>query len=58
MPPRILEGLAGDGNGVVDIFFRGFMDFADGFLGCGVDGLKGLAILAFDELVIDEAAIT
>ena len=43
---------------MVNIFFCGFMDFADGFLGGGVDGLESLAILAFDELVVDEAAIT
>lgn len=43
---------------MVDIFFCGFVDFADGFLGGRVDGLEGLAILAFDELIVDEAAIT
>lgn len=43
---------------MVDIFFCGFVDFADGFLGGWVDGLEGLAILTFDELVVDEAAIT
>lgn len=34
------------------------MDFADGFFGGGIDHLEGLAILAFDELVVDEAAIS
>lgn len=58
MNPRCLKGLAGNGDGVVDIFFCGFVDFADGLLGGWVDGLEGLAILAFDELVVDEAAIT
>lgn len=43
---------------MVDILLRGFMDFTDGFLGGGIDGLESLAILAFDELVVDEAAIT
>ena len=55
--PRCFEGLACDGDGVVNIFFCGFMYFADGFLGGRVDGLEGLAILAFDELIVDEAAI-
>lgn len=43
---------------MVDIFFRGFLDFANGFLGGRIDGLKGLAILALDELIVDEAAST
>ena len=43
---------------MVDIFFCGFMDLADWFLGGGIDGFKGFAILAFDELVVDEAAST
>ena len=43
---------------MVDIFFCGFVDFANGFFGGGVDGFEGLAILAFDELIVDEAAIT
>ncbi len=42
---------------MVDIFFGGFVDRADGFLGGGVDCLESLAILAFNELVVDEAAI-
>lgn len=42
---------------MVDIFLSGFVDFADRFLGGWVDGLEGLAILTFDELVVDEAAI-
>lgn len=54
MPPRRLEGLASDGDGVVDIFFCSFVDFADGFLGGGIDGFEGLAILAFDKLIVDE----
>lgn len=58
MPPRCFEGLTGDGDGVVDIFLCGFVDFADGFLGGGVYGLERFTILAFDELVVDEAAIT
>lgn len=43
---------------MVDIFLCGFMDFADGFFGGWVDGLESLAILAFNELVVDEAAFT
>lgn len=42
---------------MVDIFFCSFVDFTDGFLGGGIDGLEGLAILAFDKLIVDEAAI-
>ena len=41
---------------MVDVFFCGLMDMADGFLGGRIDGFEGLAILAFDELVVDEAA--
>ena len=55
LAPCGLKGFAGNGDGVVDIFFGGFVDFADGFLGGGVDGLKSLAILSLDELVVDEA---
>ena len=43
---------------MVDIFFCGFMDFADWFLVGRVDGLKSLSILTFDELVVDETTIT
>ena len=43
---------------MVNIFFGGFVDLADGFLGGRVDGLKGIAVLAFDEFVVDEAAMT
>ena len=41
---------------MVDIFFCGFMDFANGLLGGGVDALESLAILTLDEFVVDEAA--
>ena len=40
---------------MVDIFFGGFVDFADGLLGGGVDGFKSLAILSLDELVVYDA---
>ena len=53
--PCGLKGFAGNGDGVVDIFFGGFVDCADRFLGGGIDGLKSLAILSLDELVVDEA---
>lgn len=43
---------------MVDIFFCGFVDLADWFLVGRVDGLKSLSILTFDELVVDETAIT
>lgn len=55
MAPIILERLAGDGDGVVDILLGGLVDGHDGLLGGGVDALEGLAILAFYELVVDEA---
>ena len=55
LAPCGLKGFAGNGDGVVDIFFGGFVDCADRFLGGGVDGLESLAILSFDELVVDEA---
>lgn len=55
IPPRLFEGLAGDGDRVVDIFLRGFVDFADGLFGARVDDFERLAILAFHELVVDEA---
>ena len=55
LTPCGLKGFAGNGDGVVDIFFCGFVDFADSFLGGGVDGLESLAILTLDELVVDEA---
>lgn len=58
VPPRCLKGLAGDGDGMVNIFLRGFMDFANRFFGGGVDDFESLAILAFDEFVVDETVIT
>ena len=58
VPPGCLEGLTGDRDSVIDIFFCGFVDLTDWFLGGGVDGLESLAILAFDKLVINKAAIT
>ena len=41
---------------MVNVFFRGLMDCADGFLGGRIDGFESLAILAFDEFVVDETA--
>ena len=41
---------------MVDVFFCGLMDCTDGFLGGWIDGFESLAILAFDELVVDKAA--
>ena len=55
MAPCGVEGFAGDGDGVVDVFLGGFVDGDDGLLGGGVDALEGLAILAFDELIVDES---
>ena len=54
LTPCGLKGFAGNGDGVVDIFFGGFVDFADRLLGGGVDGLESLAILSLDEFVVDE----
>lgn len=42
---------------MIDIFFRGFVDGYDGFLGGGIDCLEGLAVFTFDEFVIDEAGV-
>jgi len=53
--PCPFEGLAGDGNGMVDIFLCSFVDGCDGLLGGGVDALKCLPILALDEFVVDES---
>ena len=41
---------------MVDIFLCGLMNVADGFLGGRIDGFESLAILAFDEFVVDKAA--
>ena len=41
---------------MVNVFFCGLMDCADGFLGGRIDGFESLAILAFDEFVVDKAA--
>ena len=41
---------------MIDVFFCGLMNCADGFLGGRIDGFESLAILAFDELVVDKAA--
>lgn len=55
LAPFALKSLAGCRDGDVDIFLRRFMDSDDGFFVCRVDGLKGLAVGAFDPFVIDEA---
>ena len=52
--PALLKRLAGYGDGNVDIFLCGFVDGDNGLLGRGIDGLKGLALGAFDEFVVDE----
>lgn len=54
-PPCLFEGLAGDGDGVVDVFLCGFVDFADGLFVARVDDFERLAILAFYKLIVDEA---
>ena len=41
---------------MVNVFFRGLMDCADGFFGGRIDGFESLAILAFDEFVVNKAA--
>lgn len=55
LPPVALEGLAGGGNGDIDIFFGGFLNRDDRLLVGRVDGLKGLAVDAFDPFVVDES---
>lgn len=41
---------------MINVFFCGLVDCADGFLAGRIDGFESLAILAFDELVVDKAA--
>ena len=55
--PGCLKGLAGDGDGMVNIFFCGFVDRANGLLRSRIDAFESFAILAFDELVVDETAM-
>lgn len=55
LPPVALEGLAGGGNGDIDIFFGGFLNSDDRLLVGRVDGLKGLAVDAFDPFVVDKS---
>lgn len=43
---------------MIDVLFCSLMDFADRFLGRRIDGFESLAILALDELIVDEAAST
>lgn len=54
-PPFALEGLAGGGDGDIDIFLGSFMNGDDGFLVGRIDGFKGLAVDAFDPFVVDES---
>ena len=54
LAPFAFKSLAGCRDGNVDIFLRRFVDRDDGFFVCGVNGLKGLAVGAFDPFVIDE----
>jgi len=53
--PGTVKGLAGTGNGDVDIFLGGFVDGHNGLLGGRVDRLECFAVYAFDEFVVDEA---
>ena len=55
LPPGALEGLAGGGDGDVDILLGGLLDGADDLFVGGVDDLEGLAVDGLDELVVDEA---
>jgi hypothetical protein len=55
-PPGALESFAGGVYSDVDILLSGLVDRADDALVGGVDDLKGLAVDAFDKLVVDEAA--
>ena len=43
---------------MINIFFCRFVDRADRFLIRRVDGLKGFAIYALDELIVDEATLS
>ena len=55
LPLAVLECLACGGNGNVDILLGGLVNRADDLL-CGwVDDLKGLAVGALLEFVVDEA---
>jgi len=54
LAPRALECLASRGDGNVDILLGGLVDGGDDLFGGRVDDLEGLAIDAFDELVVDE----
>lgn len=40
---------------MVDVFLCSFVDGCDGLFIAGIDALEGLAILAFDEFIVDEA---
>lgn len=54
-PPFALEGLAGSGDGDIDIFLGSFMNGDDWFLVGRIDGFKGLAVDAFNPFVVDES---
>lgn len=54
-PPCALEGLAGGGDGNVNVLLSTLVDGADDFLGGGIDDLEGLALCSLHELIVDEA---
>ena len=54
LTPGALEGLAGGGDGNVDILLIGLMDGSDGLLIGGVDSLEGLTLGTLYEFIVDE----
>lgn len=57
MFPGSVEGGTGSGDGDIDVLFCGLVDGGDGLFVVGVDGVKGPALDALDELVVDEAGM-
>lgn len=54
LSPDTLEGLAGGGDGDIDILLGSLVDGADNLLGGGVDDLEGLLVDTLNPLVVDE----
>ena len=52
--PGAVEGLAGGGDGDVDILLGRLLHGADGLFVVGVDGLERVAVDGLDEFVVDE----
>lgn len=58
LAPRSLEGLAGGGDGEVDVLLGSLAHGADDLLCCGVDDLEGLLVDGLYPLVVDEPGNT